>query len=118
MLARTQGRRREAGSEGSVEQSRDLTNRNRVLGSPGRTSGQLPAKSISIKGPSCRSGRCAVKAVKLTSGDLRRVSETGLRKPRGNHIAAQKSAEGIVGGGNEPGGSTVRRSHRTEGLNG
>ena len=118
MLAKAQGRRREAGSGGSVAQSRDLTNRNRVLGSKGRTSGQRPAKSISIKGPRCRSGRCAVKAVKLTPGGLRRVPEPGLREPRGDQSAAQKSAEGVVGVGNEPGGSTTRRPHHTEGPNG
>jgi hypothetical protein len=57
-----------------VEQSRGLTNRNRIGGIPGQTSGQLIAKSISIKDLGCRSGRCAVKAVELTSGGLRRVS--------------------------------------------
>lgn len=67
------GARREAGSEGSVEQSRDLTNRNRMRGRRARTSGQLIAKSTSIKGSRCRSGRCAAKAVELTSGDLRCV---------------------------------------------
>jgi hypothetical protein len=39
-----------------------------------------------------------VKAVGLTSGDLRRVSATGLRPSQGDLIAAQKSAEGVVGG--------------------
>ena len=62
-----------------------------------------PAKSISIKGPGCRSGGCAVKAVSLTSGGLRRVP-SGLRESKGALIAAQKSAEGIVGGR----GSTAR----------
>ena len=46
-------------------------------GSPGRTSGRLTAKSTSIKGLGCRSGGCAVKAVELTSGDLRRVPTIG-----------------------------------------
>ena len=68
-----QGRHREVPSEGSVAQNRDLTNRNRIRGILGRTSGQLIAKSISIKGQGCRSGRCAGKAIKLTWGDLRRV---------------------------------------------
>jgi hypothetical protein len=57
-------------SEGSVEQNRDLTNRNRIRGMLGRTSGQLVAKSISIKGQDCRSGRCAGKAPGLTWGGL------------------------------------------------
>ena len=80
-----QGRRREAGSGGSVDQSRDLTNRNRTGGILGRTSGQLIAKSRSIKGQGCRSGRCAVKAVRLTPGDLRSVpllgTEGAARQP-------------------------------------
>lgn len=65
-----QGCRREAGSEGSVEQRREPTNRNRIRGIPGWTSGPLTAKSISIKGPGCRSGGCAPKAVELTPGGL------------------------------------------------
>lgn len=68
-----QGRHREVTSEGSVEQSRDLTNRNRIRGIPGGTSGRLIAKSISINSQGCRSGRCAGKAIKLTWGDLRHV---------------------------------------------
>jgi hypothetical protein len=68
-----QGRNREGPSEGSVEQSRDPTNRNRIRGSAGRTSGQDAAKSISIKGQNCKSGGCAAKAIELTPRDLRRV---------------------------------------------
>ncbi len=80
-----------------MEQNRDLTNRNRMGGILGRTSGQLIAKSRSIKGQGCRSGRCAVKVLELTSGGLRCVSNSRLKEPRGNLIATQKSAEGIVG---------------------
>ena len=54
-----------------MEQNCDLTNRNRIGGIFGRTSGQLIAKSRSIKGQGCRSGRCAVKAVRITPGDPR-----------------------------------------------
>ena len=39
-----------------------------------RTSGQLTAKSISIKGAKRRSGGCAQKAAELTPGDLLRVA--------------------------------------------
>jgi len=84
-------------SEGSVEQNRDLTDRNRIRGILGRTSGPLIAKSISIKGQGCRSGRAAGKATELTWGGLRRVPSLELRKPQGDLIAAQESAEGIVG---------------------
>ena len=53
-------------------------------------------KSKSTKGDVCKSGRCAVKAVELTPGDLQRVSKTGLREPQGTLNAVQESAEGIV----------------------
>ena len=82
-----------------MEQSRDPMDKNRIRGLPGRTSERLIAKSRAIKGRGGRSGGCAVKAVDLTSGGLRRV-----RKPRTERvarlvIAMQKSAEGIVAGG-------------------
>ena len=97
MLAKAQGCRREAASERSVEQNRDLTNRNRIRGIPGRTSGRLIAKSTSINGQGCRSGRGAGKAIELTWGGLRRVPATELRELQGDLTAAQESAEGIVG---------------------
>jgi hypothetical protein len=53
--------------------------KNRIRGIRCRTSGQLIAKSISIKGTGCKSGGCAPKAVELTSGDLPFVLESGLR---------------------------------------
>jgi hypothetical protein len=80
-----------------VEQNRDLTNRNRIRGIPGRTSGRLVAKSISIKGQGCRSGRDAGEAIELTQGGLRHVPTLELREPRGDLTAAQESAEGIIG---------------------
>jgi len=84
-------------SEGSVEQNRDLTNRNRISGILGRTSGQLIAKSRSIKGQGCRSGRCAGKAIELTWGGLRPVPLLELRDPQRDLTGAQESADGIVG---------------------
>jgi hypothetical protein len=51
-----------------------------------------------IKDRGGKSGGRAVKAVGLTSGGLRGVLATGLRPPQGGLTAAQKSAEGIVGG--------------------
>jgi hypothetical protein len=80
-----------------VEQNRDLTNRKRMRGIPGRTSGRLIAKSISIKGQGCRSDRGAGKAIELTQGGLRHVPVSELRDPRGDLIGAQESAEGGVG---------------------
>ena len=80
-----------------MEQNRDLTNRKRISGIPGRTSGRLITKSISIKDQGCRSGRGAGKAIELTWGDLRRGPISELREPRGDLITAQESADGIVG---------------------
>ena len=79
-VSEAQGRRREAGSEGSVEQSRDLTDRNRIRGSYGRTSEHKVTKSISVKGHGCKFGECAVKAVGLTPGGLLRVADWRLRE--------------------------------------
>jgi len=62
----------------------------------------MVTKSTVIKGRGGKSGGRAVKAVGLTSGGLRCVSATGLRSSRGDPTAAQKSAEGIVGGGAPP----------------
>ncbi len=49
--------------------------KNRIRGLPGRTSEPMIAKSIAIKGRGGKFGGCAVKAVGLTSGGLRRVPE-------------------------------------------
>lgn len=61
-----------------------------------RTSWQLTAKSSSIKDAKRKFGGCAWKAVKLTSGDLPAVSNSGLGLSRDMPINGQKSAEGIV----------------------
>jgi len=60
------------------------------------------AKSTAIKDRGGKSGGRAVKAVDLTSGGLRCVPATRLRPPQGDLTAAQKSAEGIVGGSAPP----------------
>jgi hypothetical protein len=65
------------------------------------------AKSMVIKGWGGKSGGRAAKAVDLTSGDLRCVSATGLRPSQEGLTAAQKSAEGIGGGGAPPKARTV-----------
>jgi hypothetical protein len=63
------------------------------------TSGLVTAKCKSIKSAERKSGGCVPKAIELTSGDLRCVSENGTEGTERNLIAAQKSAEGIVGDG-------------------
>src|SRR5207244_13219698 len=44
-----------------------------------------------------KSGSCASQAVELTSGDLRHVTESGLRVKRFILTVSQKSAKGKVG---------------------
>jgi hypothetical protein len=83
-------------SEGSVEQNRGPTHRNRIVGSAGRTTRQRTGKSISIKGQQCKSGGRARKVVKLNLGGLCPVSDWGLSEPRGEPIGIQESAEGVV----------------------
>ena len=80
-----------------MEQNRDLTNRKRIRGISDWTGGPRTAKSLSIKGQGCRSGRAAGKAIELTLGGLRHVPNSELREPQGDLIGAQESAEGIVG---------------------
>ena len=54
-------------------------NKNQIRGSQGRTSELVFTKSISIKGPGCKSGGRALKAVERTSGGLSSVLGTRLR---------------------------------------
>ncbi len=95
-IREAQGRRREAGSEGSVDQTCDLMNKNRIRGLPDRTSAPVIAKS----GPSIRRGgafgRCARKAVHLTLGGLCGVQQNWTALVVRQVITAQESAEGIV----------------------
>src|SRR3954454_5910297 len=66
-----QGRRREAGSEGSVEKNRGPMDKNRIRGLPGRTSRHVAAKSRAIKGRGGRSrGRAAKVVVSATISAL------------------------------------------------
>ena len=121
MLAKRKGASREGWSEGSVEQSCDSTNRNRIAGGVGWTSCLGPAKSISIKIPRRRSGGCAVKAVEPTLGDLCRCPAglgCAVRRPdRGTEVSRGHSSSGEAGGGRSPSVSDAEGS-RCEGLNG
>jgi hypothetical protein len=80
-----------------VEQTHEPMNKNRMRGIRCRTSGQMTAKSISIKGTGCKSGGCVRKAVELTSGDLPFVLESRLRIERLILTGRQRSAEGVLG---------------------
>jgi hypothetical protein len=62
--------------EGSAEQTRERMNKEPDMRHERRTSERMIAKSISIKGASCKSGLCARKAGALTSGDLPYVTDS------------------------------------------
>ena len=81
-----------------MEQSRDPMDKNRItrLVRPDERAGNSEVQTI--KGRSSKFGGCAVKAVELTSGDLRRVPQSGLIDSQGSMITVQKSAAGIVVG--------------------
>jgi hypothetical protein len=87
-------------------------NKKRIARRERWTSQPRVTKSISIKSAERRSDDDARKAVELTSGELRwAVPESGLRKSGDDLIAAQKSAEGIVG--HEPEGPNGWKASRT-----
>jgi hypothetical protein len=94
--SKAQGRRREAGSEGSAKQKRASMDKNRIRGLHLRVSWQRAAKPISIKVGAGKSGGGARKAVELTTGDLMRVVDSRLAEKRFFVNAQQKSAEGKV----------------------
>ena len=68
-----QGRHREVGSEGSVEQ-RYGPMENRIRGLRHRASGQVTAKPVSIKDAGGKFGGRVSKAVELIAGDLLQVT--------------------------------------------
>ena len=71
-----QGRHREVGSEGSVEQRYGLMDKNWIRGLRRRTSEQRIAKSVSIKDAGGKSGSRVSKAVELIAGDLLHVTDS------------------------------------------
>ncbi len=96
-----QGRCCEAGSEGSVEQRYEPTDRNWISRRQGRTSWREATKSLSTKGRTRKSSGCVLKVSvgnRLTPGGLRRCLGIGTGGTERFHSAAQESAEGIVAG--------------------
>jgi len=90
------GRHREVGSEGSVEQRYGPMDQNRILGLRRWTSGQVIAKSVSMKSAGGKSGGRVSKAVELMAGDLWHVSNSRRRVESFTLILQQKSAAGVV----------------------
>jgi len=81
-VAKRKGKCREAVSERSAERKREPMNKNRMKRRERWTSGQLTAKPISIKSAERKSGGCARKAARLTSGELRRAPQGAERAER------------------------------------
>jgi isopentenyl diphosphate isomerase/L-lactate dehydrogenase-like FMN-dependent dehydrogenase len=70
-----QGRHREVGSEGSVEQTREALDKKRIRGLRRRASGPMIAKPIFSKDAGGKSDGCAWKAIELISGEQLPVTE-------------------------------------------
>jgi len=105
-----QGRRREAGSEGSVERKREPMNKNRIRGCPGRTSQQVMTKSTSIKGQGRKFGGCAWKIVRLTSGGLCRVETNACVRVSTEKIARSSDRGTEVSRGHSRSSNPIRLS--------
>ena len=86
----------EAGSEGSMEQTCESMNKNRIQGASAGRAGNLPRNPYPSRmrsvDPAIAHGRRLRLPQEICSVSLRR-----LRLSRGNLTAGQKSAEGIVG---------------------
>jgi hypothetical protein len=77
-----QGRQREVGSEGTVEQRYGPMDKNRIGGLRRRTSGHMIEKFVSIKDAGGKSGGRVSKAVELIAGDLLHLSDFALSSPQ------------------------------------
>jgi hypothetical protein len=95
-LAERKGCRREAGSEGSVEQTCGSMDKNRVQGASVGRAGDLPRSPYPSRMQSVDPATVHGRRLNLPQ-EICPVSLRRLRTPRGGLIAGQKSAEGIVG---------------------
>ena len=96
-----QGRHREVGSEGSVEQRHEPTDRNWINRRRGRTSWREATKSLFTKGRKRKSSGYVPKVSvgkRLTPGGLYCCLGIGTGGIERFHSAVQESADGIVGG--------------------
>src|SRR6266571_2790673 len=91
-----QGYRREAGSEGSMEQTCESMNKNRIQGASAGRAGNLPQSPYPSRTRSVDSATVHGRRLSLPQ-EICSVSRWRLRRPRGRLTAGQKSAEGIVG---------------------
>ena len=100
-VSEAQGRCCEAGSEGSVKQRYEPTDRNWIKRREGWTSLREITKSIFTKGRQRKFSGCAPKVSvgnRLTPGGLHGCLEIGTGVIERSHSALQDSADGIVGG--------------------
>ena len=99
-VSEAQGRCCEAGSEGSVKQRYEPTDRNWIKRREGWTSLREITKSIFTKGRQRKSSGCVPKVSvgkRLTPGGLYCCLGIGTGGIERFHSAVQESAEGIVG---------------------
>jgi len=103
-----QGADREGGAEGSVERTRESTNRNRIGGAADRGERANDREAPATEGKRRRSGDCAGKVIVITRGDLasrlkgRRGQEATEREvSRGHSSRAAAAGDGEVKGRTE-----------------
>src|SRR3984893_10780763 len=95
-LAKRKGCRREARSEGSVEQTCESMDKNRVQGASVGRAGHLPRSPYPSRRRSVDPAMVHGRRLSLPQ-EICPVSLRRLRVPRGGLTAGQKSAEGVVG---------------------
>src|ERR1700740_786450 len=95
-LAKCKGYRREAVSEGSIEQTRESMDKNRIQGASVGRAGLLPRSPYPSRMQSVDSATMRGRRLSLPQ-EICPVSLWRLRMPRGILTAGQKSAEGVLG---------------------
>src|SRR6266705_1311911 len=91
-----QGYRREAGSEGSMEQTCESMNKNRIQGASAGRAGNLPRSPYPSRARSVDSAIVHGRRLSLPQ-EICSASPRRLRWSKGRLTAGQKSAQGIVG---------------------
>jgi hypothetical protein len=95
-LAKCKGYRREAVSEGSIEQTRESMDKNRIQGASIGRAGNVPRSPYPSRMRSVDSAALRGRRLRLPQ-EICPVSLRRLRMPRGILTAGQKSAEGVLG---------------------
>jgi len=90
------GHRREAGSEGSTEQTCESMDKNRIEGASAGRAANLPRSPYPSRARSVDSATVHGRRLSIPQ-EICPVSRRRLRRSRGSLSAGQKSAEGIVG---------------------